>query len=438
MVPRPHVSAVQLAGRQPSPLAIEGRLDAATLLRHTPHRQEWDLVVAEPTLLAFHTAFYPGWEARVDGRRQGVEPLAGAGLVGLRLEPGAHRVALAFGATPVRRYASWAAIAGLALWLALVALAARERLRARPLRRVETGALITTAMVVVWLALAPLALRPDHAAAQANAGPLVMDFARAPYLHPEPEGVYFGESLLLDYALDATHVAPGDEVPLSTRWAGAAPDAQLRVQLSAATAHLYQPAPAWAETSTPLREGEVTLTLRLPPDIPPGLYVLRMNVLVTGQPQAIRSAGGYGMHELALQPLQVVGQRIATGEEDTLGTFGPEHRPAAVALVNAEGSMTGDMAEVALTWRSESQAPLNYMLSVRLRRADGEMIANRDLPPLLGGYPTLLWRPGALYTDRVLLPLPEGAALASGDRLEVVLYDRLTLQGAGSAEVTLP
>jgi hypothetical protein len=436
MVPRPHLSAVQLAGERPAPLALEGRLDHAALLHQTPHRQEWDLVVAEPTLLAFHTTFYPGWEASVDGRAQGVEPLAGSGLVGLRLSSGAHRVVFTFNPTPVRRYAEWAAAAGLAVLFALIALALRQRPRTAPPRRSEIVALAAGALVIVWPVVAPMALRPGTAAASAKDGPLVMDFARAPYLHPQPDGVLFGDSLLLDYELDPTEVSPGEVLTLSTRWAS--PDAAtVSVQLRAATAHLYHPSPTWAGASAPLKE-ETELALRLPDDLPPGLYVLRLEVLRDGHAEPIHTIDGVGMHELALEPLKVVAERPATGEEEILGSFGPEQRPSAVSLVDAQVETEGGEAEVRLTWRSESQAPLNYMLSVRLRRADGEMVAGRDLPPLLGVYPTMLWQPGNLYTDRVLLPLPEGTTIGSDHLLEVVLYDRLTLQAVGTVEVPLP
>ncbi len=74
-------------------------------------------------------------------------------------------------------------------------------------------------------------------------------------------------------------------------------------------------------------------------------------------------------------------------------------------------------------------------MSVRLQNGDGANLVSRDIPTLLGGYPTSLWRPGERIQDRVLLWLPEDGtdALAT---VEVVLYDRSTLAGIGS--VTTP
>ena len=142
------------------------------------------------------------------------------------------------------------------------------------------------------------------------------------------------------------------------------------------------------------------------------------------------------MGTLALKPVQVDSLRRASGDESVLATYGPPNGLPVISLVDASTTVAQDGVHVSLTWRSERQAPLNYALSVRLNTVDGERIASRDLPPLLGVYPTSLWRPGELITDRVLIGLPAGASFRPGeDQLEVVLYDRATLAAAGTAVV---
>ena len=59
----------------------------------------------------------------------------------------------------------------------------------------------------------------------------------------------------------------------------------------------------------------------------------------------------------------------------------------------------------------------------------------RDLPPLLGGYPTSLWRPGEIVADRVLLSLPDDQPMGGDCELEIVLYDRMTLKAVGTARL---
>lgn len=434
MVPRPHTSAVQLnGGAKPAPLALEGRLASARLVQRTPTTETWEIEVSETSLLAFHTTFYPGWEATVDGASQGVEPLVGLGLIGLRLSPGAHRVTLRFGHTAVRRYASWASLVGLLLWLVLILYPCR---RSRCYRR---GALILASialLAVIWLILVPSPKDQPQAK-----GPPLMDFGRAPYLHGEPGGITLGPAHLLDYALSASRPKPGEKLYITTAWQGAQPDTLVRAELVAATAHLFRPNPVWAETSAPINGRQVEFVLNVPEDIPPGLYVLRLGVSQDGHERPIRTIEGQEMTRLALQPIQIVASRRATGQERVLGVFGPEGFSPVIALVDAQMHLSPkDLLEVALTWRSERQAPLNYMLSLRLNRADGSGIVSRDLPPLLGGYPTSLWQPGELVTDRVLLSLPEGVGAGFNPvptryTLEVVLYDRMTLKAMGTATV---
>jgi hypothetical protein len=108
-----------------------------------------------------------------------------------------------------------------------------------------------------------------------------------------------------------------------------------------------------------------------------------------------------------------------------------------IALLEAQATQDEKDVEVRLTWRSERQAPLNYVLSVRLYAASGEQLAARDVAPLLGGYPTSLWQAGELVTDRVLLRLADKTPLEREGALEIVLYDRATLQSVGTVSLPL-
>ena len=429
MVPRPFVSGVQLNdGQKPAPLVLEGGLTRAQLIGRTPSKETWELEVAAPSLLAFHTTFYPGWEATVDGLAQGVEPLRGLGLVGLRLVPGAHRVQLRLERTPVRRYMLWASGVGLLVWLALALYPCRRSARYR------RGTLVVVIGLAAFALQIIVSSEPAAKAPQAR-GPLVMDFARAPYLHEEPGGIYLGETQLLDYTLSALKARPGEELEITFHcyWVRRT---QVRVELIGVTAHLFSPSPVWAQATVDITTSYTTLRLFLPANIPPGLYVPQLSVLKDGQPQAVYAAYGAPMGTPALTPVQVTGGRQATGQVPALGHFGPERELPVIDLVGAETAWPNKgLLEVTLTWRAQRQAPLNYMLSLRLNRPDGSKVASRDVPPLLGGYPTSLWVPGELVTDRVLLALPEGEASGVDCHLEVVLYDRVTLQAIGTTTI---
>ncbi len=429
MVPRPYTSAVQWnGGVKPAPLVLEGRVARSTLLVQRAAREEWAISVEEQALLAFHTTYFPGWRAVVDGHPRPVLGLEGLGLIGLRLEPGEHRVSLRLGATPLRRaaeMASWCALVG------VLALGVRALIRSPRGRRRLLGALAVVLWEAVWIAW--LAPRPTGAGAS---GPWVMDFARAPYLHMAREGVRLGEAELVDYHLDRTTASPGEAVRATFHWGGAWQGARLRLSLLGASAHLFEDPPLWSDVECDLTAAEAEVRVPIPEETPPGLYVLRLRLYQGEEDLPLRTADGLKLSRLVLQPIWVVGAQRATGQEPVLASFGPVGEPPVISLVSAAQRIQGGRAEFALRWRSERQAPLNYYLSLRLIGEGGTIIAQKDVPPLLGGYPTSLWQPGTLITDRVILRVEEANVPKARD-VEIILYDRYTLQAAGTARLSL-
>ena len=428
MVPRPYTSARQLASEHARPLALSGGVRDARLIERGPTHQAWDLDLEAPSLLAFHLTAFPGWRATVDGAPQPVESIYGLGLVGVRLDAGRHEVRLAFGATRFQRAVELASAAGLValLGLALYPCRASRACRWRMLRVAGVGVLLGA-----WLIVAP-----QRQPAETWEGPLVADWDRAPYLHHEPEGVWFGELGLMGYDYGALILRPGHMIPVSLTWAGTAEGARARLDLVSLTAHLFEPAPVWSTMEAPIEAHWTSVGLPLPADLPPGQYALRLTVLDEEGPVTPRTASGTGMGGLTLMPVYILMGHPGGSDAPALGHYGPPEEPAVIALLGAEARPAGEgLVEATLTWRCERQAPLNYYLSLRVLDAEGAQIASRDLPPLLGGYPTSLWRPGEQVTDRVLVPLPADAPSMETYGLEVVLYDRLTLGGVGSVRV---
>lgn len=429
MVPRPYTSAVQwLGGAKPAPLVLSGSVPRATLLAQRATREEWDIVVQEEALLAFHTTYFPGWRAVVDGQRRPVLGLEGLGLIGLRLERGEHRVSLRLGATPLCRAAE--ILSGCAWAIALVVWGCTVMATPKGRRKgfLALGLVLWDIVWVAWLAPRP--------AGEVLPGPLVMDFARSPYLHAAREGVHFGEAELLGYRLDRTSASPGETVRITFRWGGAWQGLRLRVSLMGASAHLFDDPPIWSDVAYDLTTEETDVLVPIPPETPPGLYVLRVRLYQEDEDLPMRTANGLKLARLALQPLWVVGAQKATGQEPALASFGPPQEPPVIRLVSVSQRTQGERVEFTLRWRSERQAPLNYFFSVRLIGGDGAIIAQKDVPPLLGGYPTSLWEPGTLITDRVILRVREAEARAARDA-EIILYDRYTLQAVGTARMSL-
>ena len=78
--------------------------------------------------------------------------------------------------------------------------------------------------------------------------------------------------------------------------------------------------------------------------------------------------------------------------------------------------------QLTLYWRSESPLPLDYTTFVHLRNAAGEIVAQKDQPPLNGAYPTSLWDPGEIMADEIAVPVPP--KLPTGEySLVIGMYD---------------
>jgi hypothetical protein len=97
--------------------------------------------------------------------------------------------------------------------------------------------------------------------------------------------------------------------------------------------------------------------------------------------------------------------------------------------------------KLTLYWQCETSLPIDYTTFVHLRNAAGEIVAQRDQPPLNGAYPTSLWEPGEIIADEIVLPLPDELP-AREYQLVIGLYDlqtgqRLVVPGNPANEVVL-
>jgi hypothetical protein len=80
-----------------------------------------------------------------------------------------------------------------------------------------------------------------------------------------------------------------------------------------------------------------------------------------------------------------------------------------------------------LYWRSEAPLEIDYTTFVHVRNEAGEIVAQKDQPPLEGRYPTSLWNPGEILASQIVVPMP--SKLPPG-RYDIVigLYDFRTDQ----------
>lgn len=80
-----------------------------------------------------------------------------------------------------------------------------------------------------------------------------------------------------------------------------------------------------------------------------------------------------------------------------------------------------------LYWQVTASLLLDYTTFVHIRDETGQMVAQKDRPPLNGAYPTSLWEPGEIIADEIVIPLT-GPLPAQTYQVVVGLYNLETGQ----------
>ncbi|MDW8067520.1 MAG: 6-pyruvoyl-tetrahydropterin synthase-related protein [Anaerolineae bacterium] len=425
VVPRPFTSdAVVEPEAPPRAIPLDGARLEATRVASAPTRQVWR-VAGEGGGIAFPLLYWPGWRASVDDQPVEVGPVAGSGYLSLRVPPGEHTVVLWLGRTPVRAIAE-----GLSLVTALGMAVIGGRRYSAPLR----SALRTVASptpILLWglcalcgfcfLRLLPVAPHPAPDAHRT----LTMDFIQMPYLHPNPQGVRLegkeGQAELLWYILPKDRPSPGDLLTVTLKIEAPFPYTATLALVSPASVR-YDLAPL-AEVNC----AAYLCPLAVPPDIPRGIYLLRLRVFGPQGELTARTPSGAERGAIYLAPVRVIAGPPLLPETPVLHPFGPEIRLYGATVVQT----ASDRLSVSLVWGARYPVATNYGISLRLRDRAGQDRVVMDTQPGYGFLPTSLWRPGERVTDRYELPLPADLPQGEAYTLLVVLYRFPSLQAVG-------
>jgi hypothetical protein len=437
---RPFTSAVLLnRGQKPPPMAITGEVSDAYLLDIGPIREVWDITVVSPRAqVGFHTHYFPGWRAVLDGKPQVVYPVKGWGVIGTILPQGRHRVVLRLGRTPLRWTGELITLLSLFVSSVLMLQVLRRgdlnigrcwRCRSRLVRRPCTSGLILCAVTVCAIGAGLHTSRQEPRQTPTTNPPsldLSMDFIRQPYLHHNPDGVRFGdEARLLHYTLASSSIQAGQRLQIELAWdVSSGRELSATIRLLSPSKPLFDKAVIDVRNGVPLKAGETVHDLVVPLHAPPGLYLLMVELRDREESVDPLNGEGEGLGATYLQPVWVdeptherstANGRIQFGDEVALVDVRTEHR-------------TADRLYVHLTWEALRPIPANYNLSLRLSSPSGQTLSVRDLQPHYGFYPTSLWRVGVPVSDIPSLPVPVTALPGSGYALDVVLYRVSTLQ----------
>ena len=441
VVPRPYTSEAFWQGEiKPAPLTFEGQAASTKLIDQGPTSERWAIEIASPqALLAFHTYYYPGWLALVDGHEAQVEVQEGLGYMGLRLPEGRHEVVLKLGRTRLQQLAEMVSL------LTVVTLLIVSFLRARRLRSVSATTVLVpslgAAVLLVWALLVPRGeadgrgppQQPMISSSARQSLDLTMDFDRIPYLHHNPDGVRFGNAARLEaYGLSSEGLQAGEVLRVTTYWAELRRgDLTARVSLVSPAQHLFGVPLAIAAADSPLETERGEHSLLIPGTTARGVYLLAVQVFSPERKVRPVNSQGESLGTTYLLPIRVDNWIPASDEEPVLQWFGER---IGLSSVEARQQEPGAL-DVTLVWRVLAHPRQNYKTALRLRDLAGREVAQLDTQPGYGFYPTSMWRPGELVHDRYVLPIDDGTPPGTGYSLDVTLYEAGTLRPVGTARV---
>lgn len=385
--------------------------------------QTWSIAVeTDSAAVAVPLLYWPGWGAAVDGRPVEVRPADGLGWIAFDLPGGEHIVELTLGDTPIRRAA--AAVSLLSL-LAAAILARPRRLLQSPSVFSASLWLRIAGMAIALLALALLGRFLNIRAA--SVGAATMDFDQQGYLHSSAV-VFDGGGVLQGYNYSAETLNPGDALAVALQWQ-AGHKAAFSLELVSPAGHLLQLPRTYAQAGG-AAEGQAGVLLRIPDDLPTGVYLLRLTLTRGDLPAPALTSNGQPRGAIYLRPIRIIRPAAPA-------SLPPGNLTAAIALLGASASQTDSTAvTVTLNWQAAAPVPANYVLALRLRDSAGFDLASLDVQPTGGVYPTAAWRVGEIVSDVYRFDLPSG--LPPGEYpLSLTLYDAATLAAAGTTTVPI-
>lgn len=207
---------------------------------------------------------------------------------------------------------------------------------------------------------------------------------------------------LLGYNLPTPEPRPGERVRLTLYWrAEASPTSAWAVRLTAGDQTLYEGAPVHGTYPTDRwTAGEIVVdhySPRLPPSTPPGEYPLRLTLLGSDAPP------------LELGRLSVpASQRsfeIPEMEHSQQATFGQQIELLGYDLDTSQAK-PGGVVRLTLYWRALIEIEVDYTVFTHLLGVDGQIVAQKDNPPVNGSLPTTLWLAGQVVADPYVIELP--------------------------------
>ncbi len=383
------------------------------------NRAELVIDSPEPYQAVFHTFYFPGWEAQVDGQPVIMAPVSERGLIGVSMPPGRHRLQLYFRETPVCLAADGVSVLTLTIVIVMV-------LNAKTLKVITLNVFprFTTAQFLVLTGLAVILIAGKALYLDRFDNPLKHVFTGCNVAGVGmSRQVNFGHQVnLLGYDLEPRAVVSGQTFHLTAYWQARQPlttDYSTLAQLVDGQHHLYAGQdnlhPGGLPTSRwePWGFAQDPHAVRVPAGTPPGDYFLiaslyepatwsRLAVIDGGDPEWSDVVAIPVMVMKPTSPPPITGLGIAwPGEMD----FGPALRLLG-ATPERDAIRRNDFLRVALFWEAINAPETDYRISLRLLTNEGTVILTETGRPSYGRYPTTRWVAGERVRDNHALWIP--------------------------------
>jgi hypothetical protein len=246
----------------------------------------------QPFTMRWHAFYFPGWETLVDGKPVATTPSTELGLVTADIPAGDHQVISRFGTTPVRQISGVISI--LTLLLLLGGLIWKRQWR-----------MLAALAAVALIALLPLKWHQLSASA-----------VYTPEQPQEDWTIFEDRAQLLGYHVSGEY-RPGQILAVTLHWQALrniAENDQVFIALVDANGRSWsqidrQPGFNFTPTSR-WQPGELmadTYLLELPPDLPPGVYQLRMGMhdSISGQRRSVHDGQGHTSDQIWLGDITI-------------------------------------------------------------------------------------------------------------------------------------
>jgi len=255
---------------------------------------------------------------------------------------------------------------------------------------------------------------------------------------PQPRQENLGHKLtFLGWGINRRQASPGERIHLSLWWqAQGQPerDYAFSVFLTDEEGNRFgeirrQPLDGDYPTSR-WKAGEVVrdrFDYRIPPENPPGVYRLSLQVFDMETGEYLPLVGDSG-NAIALSRLRVLERlrefafpspeyplTVNLGEEVTFLGYDLE----------SEGAKPGGVLHLVLYWQAQREMKTSYTVFTHLLDEEGRIWGQKDNPPQEGKYPTTGWVEGEVVRDEYEIPISPDAPLGSY-LLEVGMYQAET------------